>query len=191
MGLLALGLAERFIPVIPSYGLLAAIGAASADGVWPLWVAIGATASGGILGLAISYEGLRRLGQDRARRIFSSIARPMGLSDERAEALAARAQASTVSLALSLQLIPTVRFLAPILAIVAGMTQRGFLMASAFGDCTLERSPHRPRIRRLFGVWHDERNRPRFRNACLLAGRTVRGPRCDATHDSLPPASIR
>lgn len=133
LGLLALGLAERFIPVLPSYGMLAAIGAASADGVWPLWLAIVMTTFGGILGLALGLRLLDRLGQERARAMISAIARPIGLRDQLAQGWAARARASTASVAFTLQLVPTVRFLAPLLAILAGMGRRRFLVASTFG----------------------------------------------------------
>ncbi len=133
MGLCALGLAERMVPFIPSYGMLAAIGAASAEGVWPLWVAISATTLGGMLGLAVGVGHLGQLGPDRARAVFLVIARPMGFSDERAGVWAVRAQASTARIALSRQLIPTVRVLATILAVLAERDRFRFLAASAFG----------------------------------------------------------
>ena len=38
-GLFAIGLAERFIPALPSYGVLVAIGIAAVDGAWSIPVA--------------------------------------------------------------------------------------------------------------------------------------------------------
>ncbi len=132
-GLMALGLAERLLPIIPSYGMLTAIGAASAEGAWPLWLEVAATTLGGLAGLALGIGLLRYLGHARAQALFAAVSRPLGLREDRADAWATRLRASTATIAFTFQLIPTVRFVAPLLAVLVGMGTRRFLLASAFG----------------------------------------------------------
>jgi membrane protein DedA with SNARE-associated domain len=54
-GLFAIGLAERFIPALPSYGVLVAIGIAAVDGAWSITVAIIVTTTGSICGALALY----------------------------------------------------------------------------------------------------------------------------------------
>jgi membrane protein DedA with SNARE-associated domain len=62
VGLFAVALAERFVPVIPSYGLLLAVGIGAEDGAWSLPAAFLSTAAGGMIGCAVCFYALRSLG---------------------------------------------------------------------------------------------------------------------------------
>ncbi|MCG6114026.1 MAG: VTT domain-containing protein [Mesorhizobium sp.] len=132
-GLVVIGFADRFIPVIPSYALLAAIGAAVAGDTWPLWAAIGATSLGGVLGCCACFYAIGALGQARAERLVLTIARLCFLPVDRVEGWIRAVRQDRTALAFSLQLVPTARFLSPAIAVLLGTKQRGFLVASSLG----------------------------------------------------------
>jgi membrane protein DedA with SNARE-associated domain len=133
LGLTAFGLAERFIPVIPSYALLVAIGAAAAEGLWPLLPAIAATAFGGTVGFAISCYAVGFLARPGLPLPRVGDRQPFApLHGFMADWVAALKTNST-RWAYLLQLIPTARFLAPALIVVLGTERGGFMLASALG----------------------------------------------------------
>jgi membrane protein DedA with SNARE-associated domain len=70
-GLFAIALAERFVPVIPSYGLLLAIGIGAADEAWSLPAAFLSTVAGGMFGCAALFYTLRGLGTTRSVRLLN------------------------------------------------------------------------------------------------------------------------
>lgn len=62
-GLFAIGLAERFLPALPSYGVLVAIGIAADDEVWSLHTAVIGTTIGSLIGALGLYLVVRAVGK--------------------------------------------------------------------------------------------------------------------------------
>lgn len=128
-GLLALAFAERFIPVIPSSAMLASIGAAAADGVWEPWQAVIATVAGGSLGCAVGFAVVRFVGAKQAERFLQAV----GASPKSLKRRLGRAIGNRSALAFSLQLMPTARILAPMMAALPSSRTSYFHLASFFG----------------------------------------------------------
>ena len=122
-GLFAIGLAERFIPVLPSYGVLVAIGIAAVDGAWSIPVAIIVTTTGSFCGALALYLLVRAVGQNRSIRLLYWIGRLLGLSSARIDKTLASFRARERTLIFISQLIPTVRLIAPV---VAGLIHADF-----------------------------------------------------------------
>lgn len=133
LGLFAVAVTERFVPVIPSYGLLLAVGIAAADGVWSPPGAFLATTTGSMLGCAVCFYAFRVLGETRSRRLVYRAGRLFGLSTERIERWIASFRRNQTMLAFSLQILPTVRLFAPAFAALLGARSRSFMAASAAG----------------------------------------------------------
>ncbi len=133
VGLFAIALAERFIPVIPSYGLLLAIGIGAADGAWSLPAAILATVAGGMSGCAALFHALRLLGAARSARLLNRLCRIFGLSIDHIEHGTVSFRRSQATLAFALQLIPTARLFAPALAALLHGNFPSFMVASTAG----------------------------------------------------------
>lgn len=133
IALFAVALMERFVPVIPSFGLLLAVGFAAAEGTWPLAVAFLVTVAGNILGATVCFYIFRRLDEARSTSLLNksgSLFRVPALRIFRwVEAL----RRHQIILAFSLQLVPTVRLFAPALAGLIRSPTPGFLLASAAG----------------------------------------------------------
>lgn len=128
-GLLALAFAERFIPVIPSSAMLASIGAAAADGVWEPWQAVIATVAGGSLGCAVGFAVVGFVGAKQAERLLHA----MGASPKSLRRRLRGAAGNRSVLAFSLQLMPTARILAPMMAVFPSSTNSYFHLASFIG----------------------------------------------------------
>lgn len=133
VGLFAIALAERFVPVIPSYGMLLAIGIGAADGAWSLPAAFLSTVAGGIFGWAVLFCALRLLGTARSARLLNGAGRIVGMPVDRIERGTASFHRNQATLAFALQLVPTVRLFAPAFAALLGASSRSVLMASAAG----------------------------------------------------------
>lgn len=133
LGLFAFGLSERFVPVMPSYGMLLAVGIASAEGVWMLPTAFAATTLGSVLGCAACFYLVRGLGEARSGRILIRAGRLVGMSADKIDRRVAAFGRNRTVLAFSFQLVPTVRLLAPTIAGLLAGQSRSFLMASTAG----------------------------------------------------------
>ncbi|SES42984.1 VTT domain-containing protein [Rhizobium sp. NFR03] len=136
IGLFAAALAERFMPVIPSHGLLLSVGISASDGAWSLPAAVLATSIGSFCGCATCFYCVRALGDERSMRILSSVSRLLGISSDRINDRIASFRRRQTVLAFGLQLVPTIRLLAPIFAVFLRGNSRGFLTASAAGILT-------------------------------------------------------
>lgn len=132
-GLVAVGLAERFVPLLPSYALLLAVGAAAAEGVWLPSEAMLATTLGSVLGCAACFLAIVSLGAPRATRLVEGAGRFFGMPAERVEHRVASLRRNGVALAFALQLVPTARLLSPGLAALLGAKSASFLVASTAG----------------------------------------------------------
>jgi membrane protein DedA with SNARE-associated domain len=133
LGLFAVALAERFVPVMPSYGLLLAVGIAAAEGAWSLPNAFFATTTGSIFGCAVCFYAVRALGDACSRRLLNRAGRVFGMSADRIERWIVSFHRNQTALAFSLQLLPTVRLFAPAFAALLRGNSRSFLAASAAG----------------------------------------------------------
>jgi membrane protein DedA with SNARE-associated domain len=122
-GLFAIGLAERFIPALPSYGVLVAIGIAAVEDAWSVPVAIIVTSSGSFCGAITLYLLVRALGQNKSVRLLYRIGRFLGLSSARIDKTLESFRARERTLIFISQLIPTVRLIAPV---VAGLIHADF-----------------------------------------------------------------
>lgn len=132
IGLLAVALSERFVPVMPSYGLLLAVGIGAAEGTWSLPVAFLVTVTGSFFGCAVWFYAIRGLGDARSTRLLNRAGRLFRMSDRIGPATASLRR-NQAALAFSLQLVPTVRLFAPAFAALIRGNSRSFLAASATG----------------------------------------------------------
>ncbi|MDX3925807.1 MAG: DedA family protein [Shinella sp.] len=133
IGLFAVALAERFVPVIPSYGLLLAVGIGAAEGAWSLPAAFIATVTGSLFGCAAWFYAVRGLGDVRSTRLLNRAGRLFGLSTDGIERWIVSFRRNQAALAFSLQLLPTVRLFAPAFAAILRGNARSFLAASGAG----------------------------------------------------------
>jgi membrane protein DedA with SNARE-associated domain len=133
LGFFVLALAERFVPAIPSYGLLLALGIGAADGNWLLPATFLSTAAGGIIGCAASFYALRTLGAAQSARVLNGAGQLVGISIARIERGTPSFRRNQTALAFGLQLVPTVRLFAPAFAALLRGNSRWFLAASAAG----------------------------------------------------------
>ncbi|WP_207477250.1 DedA family protein [Arenibaculum pallidiluteum] len=133
VGLFLVALAERFVPVMPSYGLLLAIGIGAADGVWSLPAAFIATTTGGVSACAVWFYAARRLGAVRSARLLNKTGRLFGMSADRIRRGVASLRRNQTALAFALQLVPTVRLFVPAFAALLRGNARSVLVASAAG----------------------------------------------------------
>ena len=133
LGLFAVALAERFVPVMPSYGLLLAVGIVAADGTWSLPNAFFTTTAGSMFGCAVCFYVVGALGEARSRRLLNRAGRLFGMSADRIERWIVSFRRNQTVLAFSFQLLPTVRLFAPAFAALLRGSSRAFLTASTAG----------------------------------------------------------
>ncbi|WP_313324722.1 VTT domain-containing protein [Sphingobium yanoikuyae] len=133
IGLFAVAFAERFVPVMPSYGLLLAIGIGAADGAWSPTTAFLATVTGSVGGCASWFYAARGLGDARSTRALNRIGRLFGMSADRIQRGTDSFRRNQTALAFALQLVPTVRLFAPAFAGLLRGNARNLLAASAAG----------------------------------------------------------
>ncbi|TCK28152.1 membrane protein DedA with SNARE-associated domain [Ancylobacter aquaticus] len=133
LGLFTVALTERFVPVMPSYGLLLAVGIAAAEGTWSLPGALLASGAGSLVGCAACFYAVRVLGETRSRRLVFGAGRLFGMSTERTDRWIGTFRRNQTVLAFSLQLLPTVRLFAPAFAALLRGPSGRFLAATAAG----------------------------------------------------------
>jgi phosphatidylethanolamine/phosphatidyl-N-methylethanolamine N-methyltransferase len=133
IGLFAVALTERFVPLVPSCGLLLAVGIAASDGSWSLPVAFLATTTGSVMGCAACFYAVRRLDHARSMRLLNRAGQLFGISTDRTARWFASFRINQTVLAFSLQLVPTVRLFAPAFAGLLRGRSQSFLAASAAG----------------------------------------------------------
>src|SRR3981081_4795900 len=111
-GLLFVTLVERLVPVLPSYGLLVAIGMAAAGGAWSVPTALVASTVGGFGGCLAFYVVAAALGESRSMVMVRWTGRVFGVSPSRVDRLTGYFRAHPGALAFRSQLVPTARLLA-------------------------------------------------------------------------------
>lgn len=132
-GLLALGAAERFVPLLPSYGVLVAIGIAAGNGEWSVLAAISGTVTGSVTGCLIFYMLAVSLSEERSYRFLYWVGRLLGLSQQRVDRTVMSFRANQRTLAFGMQLIPTIRLLSPIIAGLFHAEAKAFSVATLTG----------------------------------------------------------
>ncbi|CDZ30184.1 VTT domain-containing protein [Neorhizobium galegae] len=131
-GLFAIGLAERFLPALPSYGVLVAIGIA-ADGLWSLHTAVIATTLGSFMGALGFYFLVRVIGRKRSATLLYAVGSWVGLSRPRIDWTLSSLRDREQALTILSQLIPTVRLIAPVAAGLLGTSTLRFVAGVAVG----------------------------------------------------------
>lgn len=133
VGLLAVGATERVVPILPSYGLLVAIGIGAADGLWPVPLAILAVTLGSTAACLSCYGLVRALGEARAHRFLRRSARLFGVSPGRLAQWVEGYREQQALIAFGSQLVPTIRLMTPAIGGLLRADLRVFLLASAAG----------------------------------------------------------
>ncbi|MGX5669001.1 DedA family protein [Rhizobium daejeonense] len=133
VGIFAMAAAERFVPLIPSYGLFLVVGIGASNGAWSLSAGFLATVIGGGFGCAIWFYAVRGLGAARSGRFLHGTGRIFGLHTDRIERWIASFHRHQTILAFLLQLMPTIRLFAPAFAGLLRAGSRSFLLASVAG----------------------------------------------------------
>ncbi|MFC4732239.1 DedA family protein [Salipiger abyssi] len=132
-GLFAIGLAERFVPVMPSYGVLMAVGIGAASESWSLPAAFLATVAGSVLGCAVWFHTVRRLGDAQSTRLLTRASGLFGMPADRIDLWIVSFRRNQIALAFVLQLVPTIRLFAPAFAAFLRGNSRIVLVATGAG----------------------------------------------------------
>ena len=130
-GLLGVTLLERLVPILPSYGLLVAIGIAAAAGAWSVPTALVASTVGGFGGCLAFYVLTVALGESRSMIVVKWTGRVFGVPPSRVDRLTGYFRRHQGALAFGSQLVPTVRLVAPAIAGLLRAEAKKFALASA------------------------------------------------------------
>lgn len=132
-GLIAMGLAERFIPAIPSHGVLVAIGIVAHEGVWSVSMAVAFMTIGSFIGASSLFMVVRALGERRSTSLLYRIGKWVGVSPARLDSMVLFTQRRERTLMIVSQLIPTVRLISPLVAGLLRIRPSRFMVGSAAG----------------------------------------------------------
>ncbi|BDC48311.1 hypothetical protein F183_A06270 [Bryobacterales bacterium F-183] len=132
-GLICLGVLERFVPILPSYALLVAIGIAAANGDWTMTSAFTGAVVGSLIGCLLLYWLALALGEQRSYRLVTRTGRLAGMAPKRVDSLIESLQNQQRNLAFGAQLVPVVRLMAPLIAGLFRVDARSFLTGTAAG----------------------------------------------------------
>ncbi|MBX4920715.1 VTT domain-containing protein [Rhizobium bangladeshense] len=132
-GLFAIGLAERCLPALPSYGVLVAIGIAADDEVWSLHTAVIGTTVGSAIGAFGLYLLVRAVGRKRTTSLLYSVGGWVGLSRTRIDWTLSSLRDRERALTILSQLIPTVRLISPVAAGLLGTSTLRFVAGVSIG----------------------------------------------------------
>lgn len=131
-GIVALAVAEKFVPLLPSYALLLLLGMAIPD--LATWVqVVAATTLGSVIGAAGWYGLGRWLGRRRVEALVRRFGRYLCLDPSRYRRLTAAYRRHRFMATLLGQTIPGVRVYAGVPAGVFGFEWRAFLVATTLG----------------------------------------------------------
>lgn len=132
-GLLTIGAAERFVPILPSYGVLVAIGIAASNGAWSIEMAIAATVAGSFTGCLVLFAVALAFSEEGTRRLLRGICRLLGISSAQADRTVVSFRANQRVLTFGLQLVPAVRLITPVIAGLFRADAKVFAIATSFG----------------------------------------------------------
>ncbi len=133
IGLFAAGLAERVIPALPSHGMLVAIGIAAAEGSWSLPAAFIMTTCGSLFASLALFLVVRAVGQDMSAKLLYGVGWLLRLPSERIDRMLGSLRAHDRSLSLIAQIVPTVRFVAPLAAALVRLDAWRFAAGTLLG----------------------------------------------------------
>ena len=133
VGLLSIGLAERFVPALPSHGVLVAIGIAANDDAWSVHTAVAGTAIGSFAGALTLYILVRAIGERKSVALLHFVGKWIGVSRQRTDQTLSSLRAREQTIAITSQLIPTVRLISPLAAALLGTSMLRFASGMALG----------------------------------------------------------
>ncbi|MBY3473660.1 membrane-associated protein [Rhizobium laguerreae] len=133
VGLLSIGLAERFVPALPSHGVLVAIGIAANDDAWSVHTAVAGTAVGSFIGALALYILVRAIGESKSVALLHVVGKWIGVSRQRIDQTLSSLRAREQTIAITSQLIPTVRLITPLAAALLGTSMLRFASGVAVG----------------------------------------------------------
>jgi membrane protein DedA with SNARE-associated domain len=133
VGLLSIGLAERFVPALPSHGVLVAIGIAANDDAWSVHTAVAGTALGSFIGALALYLLVRAIGESKSVTLLHFVGKWIGVSRQRIDQTLSSLRAREQTIAITSQLIPTVRLISPLAAALLGTSMLRFASGVAVG----------------------------------------------------------
>jgi membrane protein DedA with SNARE-associated domain len=132
-GLLALGVFERFVPIVPSYGVLVAIGIAADERVWSLYTAVFGSVAGSLFGSLALYWLTLHLSEERVHRMLLWVGRMTGISAPRIDRSIVLFREHQRGLSFGMQLVPSIRLISPIIAGMFRADGRAFAIATLLG----------------------------------------------------------
>lgn len=132
-GLLALGIFERFVPIVPSYGVLVAIGIAADERVWSVWTAVFGSVAGSLFGSLALYWLTLHLSEERVHRMLLWVGRMTGISAPRIERSIVLFREHQRELSFGMQLVPSIRLISPIIAGMFRADANAFAIATLLG----------------------------------------------------------
>ncbi|AIC30426.1 SNARE associated domain-containing protein (plasmid) [Rhizobium etli bv. mimosae str. IE4771] len=133
VGLFSIGLAERFVPALPSYGVLVAIGIAANDDVWSIHTAVVGTTVGSFMGALSLYVLVRAFGKQRSASTLYTVGKWLGLSRQRIDLTISSLRGRERLITTTSQLIPTIRLISPLAAGLLGTSVLKFATGLAVG----------------------------------------------------------
>lgn len=133
VGLLSIGLAERFVPALPSHGVLVAIGIAASDDAWSVQTAVVGTTIGSFTGAFALYLLVRAIGERKSVDLLYALGKWVGLSRQRIDQTLSSLRARDHMIAVASQLVPTIRLISPLAAALLGMGMLRFASGLAVG----------------------------------------------------------
>ncbi|RTL94265.1 membrane-associated protein [Ancylobacter aquaticus] len=133
LGLFAAGLAERIIPALPSHAMLVAIGMAVTENSWSLSTVFIMTVCGSAVASVALFLIVRAVGQDACTKLLYGVGRLLGLPSTRIDRMLTSFRTQGQSLALIAQIIPTVRFVAPLAAGLVRLDAWRFMTGTLLG----------------------------------------------------------
>jgi membrane protein DedA with SNARE-associated domain len=147
IGLLALGIFERFVPIVPSYGVLVAIGIAADERVWSLYTAVFGSVAGSLFGSLALYWLTLHLSEERVHRMLLWVGRMTGISAPRIDRSIVLFREHQRGLSFGMQLVPSIRLISPIIAGMFRADGRAFAIATLLGIPMSAWKPMRPHWR--------------------------------------------
>jgi membrane protein DedA with SNARE-associated domain len=133
IGLLALGIFERFVPIVPSYGVLVAIGIAADERVWSIWTAVFGSVAGSLFGSLAMYWLTLHLSEERVHRMLLWVGRMTGISAPRIERSIVLFREHQRVLSFGMQLVPSIRLVSPLIAGMFRADANAFAIATLLG----------------------------------------------------------
>lgn len=133
LGLFAAGLAERFVPALPSHAVLVAIGMAAVEDNWSLPAAFIMTTCGSVFASLTLFLVVRAIEQDMSAKLLYGVGWLLGLPAKRIDRMLVSFRARGRGLSLIAQIIPAVRFVAPLAAALVRVDAWRFATGTLLG----------------------------------------------------------